>query len=108
MNETVLTWRLAPVCVLCCDSGASDEHSNASARLQEIYATLESIEADKAPARAAVILSGLGFNPSMQRRTTKFVLIILLSSGVVLINALLKYLNFSYQFFSWYYSNYFT
>ncbi|XP_076053372.1 ATP-binding cassette sub-family F member 3 [Oratosquilla oratoria] len=42
-----------------------------SGRLTEIYAELEAIEADKAPARASVILSGLGFDPEMQRRATK-------------------------------------
>ncbi|XP_078696551.1 ATP-binding cassette sub-family F member 3-like [Branchiostoma floridae x Branchiostoma belcheri] len=42
-----------------------------SARLGEIYAKLEEIEADKAPARAAQILNGLGFTPKMQEMTTK-------------------------------------
>ncbi|XP_055015824.1 ATP-binding cassette sub-family F member 3 [Boleophthalmus pectinirostris] len=42
-----------------------------SARLSEIYAKLEEIEADKAPARASVILAGLGFTPRMQQQTTK-------------------------------------
>ncbi|NWH78154.1 ABCF3 protein, partial [Piaya cayana] len=41
------------------------------ARLSEIYAKLEEIEADKAPARASVILAGLGFNVKMQQQTTK-------------------------------------
>ncbi|KFZ59767.1 ATP-binding cassette sub-family F member 3 [Podiceps cristatus] len=41
------------------------------ARLSEIYAKLEEIEADKAPARASVILAGLGFNAKMQQQTTK-------------------------------------
>uniref|UniRef100_A0A8C3L134 ATP binding cassette subfamily F member 3 n=1 Tax=Chrysolophus pictus TaxID=9089 RepID=A0A8C3L134_CHRPC len=36
-----------------------------------IYAKLEEIEADKAPARASVILAGLGFNAKMQQQTTK-------------------------------------
>jgi len=40
-------------------------------RLNEIYAKLESIEADKAPARASVILCGLGFSTLMQRQATK-------------------------------------
>lgn len=39
--------------------------------LNEIYSALESIEADKAPARASVILAGLGFSPQMQKQTTK-------------------------------------
>ena len=42
-----------------------------SARLTEVYAELEAIESDKAPARAAVILAGLGFTPEMQEATTK-------------------------------------
>ncbi|POI35283.1 hypothetical protein CIB84_000965 [Bambusicola thoracicus] len=41
------------------------------ARMSEIYAKLEEIEADKAPARASVILAGLGFNAKMQQQTTK-------------------------------------
>ncbi|NWZ66228.1 ABCF3 protein, partial [Acrocephalus arundinaceus] len=41
------------------------------ARLSEIYAKLEEIEADKAPARASVILAGLGFNAKMQQQSTK-------------------------------------
>lgn len=42
-----------------------------SVRLSEIYAKLEEIEADKAPARASVILAGLGFSAVMQQQTTK-------------------------------------
>uniref|UniRef100_A0AAY4B9Z2 ATP-binding cassette sub-family F member 3 n=1 Tax=Denticeps clupeoides TaxID=299321 RepID=A0AAY4B9Z2_9TELE len=42
-----------------------------SVRLSEIYIKLEEIEADKAPARASVILAGLGFTPQMQQQTTK-------------------------------------
>ncbi|XP_046892395.1 ATP-binding cassette sub-family F member 3 [Hypomesus transpacificus] len=42
-----------------------------SVRLTEIYAKLEEIEADKAPARASVILAGLGFSAKMQQQTTK-------------------------------------
>ncbi|WAR15399.1 ABCF3-like protein [Mya arenaria] len=42
-----------------------------SAELSEIYAGLEAIEADKAPAKAAVILAGLGFTPAMQRACTR-------------------------------------
>ncbi|XP_029027749.1 ATP-binding cassette sub-family F member 3 [Betta splendens] len=42
-----------------------------SVRLSEIYRKLEEIEADKAPARASVILAGLGFSPRMQQQTTK-------------------------------------
>ncbi|KAF4116954.1 ATP-binding cassette sub-family F member 3 [Onychostoma macrolepis] len=42
-----------------------------SVRLSEIYAKLEEIEADKAPARASVILAGLGFSAKMQQQATK-------------------------------------
>ncbi|XP_066934518.1 ATP-binding cassette sub-family F member 3-like [Clytia hemisphaerica] len=42
-----------------------------TARLSEIYAKLADIEADKAPARAAMILDGLGFTPEMQKMKTK-------------------------------------
>nr|KAF6477030.1 ATP binding cassette subfamily F member 3 [Molossus molossus] len=42
-----------------------------SAQLAEIYAKLEEIEADKAPARASVILAGLGFTPKMQQQPTR-------------------------------------
>ncbi|XP_047195494.1 ATP-binding cassette sub-family F member 3 [Hippoglossus stenolepis] len=42
-----------------------------SVRLSEIYVKLEEIEADKAPARASVILAGLGFSPKMQQQMTR-------------------------------------
>uniref|UniRef100_A0A0L8FJP2 ABC transporter domain-containing protein n=1 Tax=Octopus bimaculoides TaxID=37653 RepID=A0A0L8FJP2_OCTBM len=42
-----------------------------SARLSEIYHQLEAIDADKAPAKAAVILAGLGFTPKMQAMHTR-------------------------------------
>ncbi|XP_062597281.1 ATP-binding cassette sub-family F member 3-like [Saccostrea cucullata] len=42
-----------------------------STRLTEIYHQLEVMEADKAPARAGVILAGLGFTPKMQKMPTK-------------------------------------
>ncbi|XP_049581945.1 ATP-binding cassette sub-family F member 3 [Syngnathus scovelli] len=42
-----------------------------SVRLSEIYSKLEEIEADKAPARASIILAGLGFSPKMQQQPTK-------------------------------------
>lgn len=46
---------------------------NLSTRLTEIYHELEAIDADKAPARAGVILAGLGFTPQMQSQCTKHV-----------------------------------
>lgn len=49
----------------------SSPDSNLSAELNEVYAKLETIDADKAPAKASVILAGLGFSPEMQRRPTK-------------------------------------
>jgi len=52
-----------------CQANTAD--ASASQRLSEIYASLQAIEADKAPARAALILNGLGFTPSMQNKMTK-------------------------------------
>lgn len=40
-------------------------------RLSQVYAELQAIDADSAPARASVILAGLGFSPVMQRRATR-------------------------------------
>ncbi|XP_075160357.1 ATP-binding cassette sub-family F member 3 [Haematobia irritans] len=51
------------------NSGHQD--SNLSAELSEVYAQLQNIEADKAVARASVILKGLGFDTDMQQRPTK-------------------------------------
>ena len=52
-----------------------DSHSNQNAqnnkRLAEVYAELQHIEADKAPARASVILNGLGFDSRRQKLPTK-------------------------------------
>jgi ATP-binding cassette subfamily F protein 3 len=45
--------------------------ASADARLVAVYAKLVEIEADKAQARAAAILSGLGFPPAAQERPTK-------------------------------------
>ncbi|KAH0512615.1 ATP-binding cassette sub-family F member 3 [Microtus ochrogaster] len=42
-----------------------------AAQLAEVYSKLEEIEADKAPARASVILAGLGFTPKMQQQPTR-------------------------------------
>ncbi|XP_013106337.1 ATP-binding cassette sub-family F member 3 [Stomoxys calcitrans] len=51
------------------NSGTQD--ANLSAELSEVYAQLQNIEADKAVARASVILKGLGFDSDMQQRPTK-------------------------------------
>ncbi|XP_030072314.1 ATP-binding cassette sub-family F member 3 [Microcaecilia unicolor] len=60
-EERALTTRI--------NAGKAD--GSESAKLSEIYTKLEEIEADKAPARASIILAGLGFNPRMQQQTTK-------------------------------------
>eukprot|EP00794_Sanderia_malayensis_P015302 gene15302-16879_t len=52
------------------NSGNGD-NSALSARLSEVYATLAEIDADKAPARASVILNGLGFSTDMQKMKTR-------------------------------------
>lgn len=51
------------------NAGSTDISLNK--QLTDVYAALENIEADKAPARASVILNGLGFNKDMQARATK-------------------------------------
>jgi len=50
-------------------SDATDE--SASARLAQVYARMHEIEADKAPARASLILAGLGFSTKMQNQQTR-------------------------------------
>jgi ATP-binding cassette subfamily F protein 3 len=50
-------------------AGAASSSSEKS--LHELYARLEEIEADKAPAKAAAILAGLGFTSEMQASPTK-------------------------------------
>ncbi|HEY3776762.1 MAG TPA: ABC-F family ATP-binding cassette domain-containing protein [Rhizomicrobium sp.] len=47
---------------------AESERETDAARLGDIHARLESIDAWSAPARAAAILSGLGFSPAEQQR----------------------------------------
>ncbi|CAH4032215.1 ATP-binding cassette sub-family F member 3 [Pieris brassicae] len=51
------------------NNGSTDP--SLSSELTEIYAQLENIEADKAPARASIILNGLGFSSEMQARATR-------------------------------------
>lgn len=51
------------------NSGVQD--ATLSSELSDIYAALQNIEADKAVARASVILKGLGFDADMQQRPTK-------------------------------------
>uniref|UniRef100_A0A069DVZ0 ATP-binding cassette sub-family F member 3 n=1 Tax=Panstrongylus megistus TaxID=65343 RepID=A0A069DVZ0_9HEMI len=53
-------------------SGQKDiNEAQLSTELSEIYAALGAMEADKAPAKASVILAGLGFTTEMQARATK-------------------------------------
>nr|CAI5831817.1 unnamed protein product [Callosobruchus analis] len=51
------------------NAGSQDPELNS--QLSEVYAQLQNIEADKAPAKASIILNGLGFTPEMQQRPTK-------------------------------------
>jgi ATP-binding cassette, subfamily F, member 3 len=51
------------------NSGKSD--TKLLDELNKVYSELESIEADKAPSRAAKILCGLGFDSDAQKRATK-------------------------------------
>ncbi|KAJ8974035.1 hypothetical protein NQ317_001823 [Molorchus minor] len=51
------------------NAGSTDPNLNT--QLSEIYAQLQNIEADKAPAKASIILNGLGFTSEMQQRPTK-------------------------------------
>jgi len=54
---------------LAVDQGSSDPE--VSSRLTEVFAELEAIDSAKAPARAAVILSGLGFTSEGQGLATR-------------------------------------
>jgi ATP-binding cassette subfamily F protein 3 len=47
-----------------------EESGDRASRLQEVWERLREIDADSAPARAAEILSGLGFEDADQQRTT--------------------------------------
>ena len=51
------------------ESGAASPEE--SSRLTEVFQSLEAIDSAKAPARAAVILSGLGFTTAMQSAATR-------------------------------------
>ncbi|KAK5644777.1 hypothetical protein RI129_006077 [Pyrocoelia pectoralis] len=51
------------------NSGCVD--SDLPNQLTEVYTQLQNIESDKAPARASVILNGLGFTTAMQSQPTK-------------------------------------
>lgn len=57
--------------LLCCNHCNRCTDPELSSQLTEVYAQLQNIEADKAPARASIILNGLGFTPEMQQRPTK-------------------------------------
>ncbi|CAG9760561.1 unnamed protein product [Ceutorhynchus assimilis] len=51
------------------NSGSNDPDLNT--QLSEVYIQLQNIEADKAPAKASIILAGLGFTSQMQQNPTK-------------------------------------
>lgn len=51
--------------------GLDGDDPSTNSRLAQVYAELEHIESDKAPARASVILAGLGFSVAMQRKATR-------------------------------------
>ncbi|KAG5889243.1 hypothetical protein JTB14_006379 [Gonioctena quinquepunctata] len=51
------------------NSGSADPDLNT--QLTEVYTQLQNIEADKAPAKASIILNGLGFTSEMQQKPTK-------------------------------------
>ncbi|KAI1731614.1 ABC transporter domain-containing protein [Ditylenchus destructor] len=54
------------------DGSLSDEErSSVTTRLNEVYMEMEAAQVDKAPARAAHILFGLGFSPEEQKRPTR-------------------------------------
>lgn len=52
-------------------SSTTNAEPELSQRLTQVYAELEAIDADKAPARAAQILAGLGFSAEQQLHPTK-------------------------------------
>ncbi|XP_073246367.1 ATP-binding cassette sub-family F member 3-like isoform X2 [Porites lutea] len=52
-------------------SKADSTADDASNKLAQVYARMEEIEADKAPARASMILAGLGFSTKMQHQQTR-------------------------------------
>ncbi|CAD5227465.1 unnamed protein product [Bursaphelenchus xylophilus] len=52
-------------------SSTDDQRSQLTGRLTEVYAEMEALGVEKAPARAATILYGLGFKPDEQRKPTR-------------------------------------
>lgn len=55
----------------------SSQSNEAADRLGEVFNQLIAIDADSAPARAAAILHGLGFDPEMQVSAFGFILFII-------------------------------
>jgi len=53
------------------DNGSGEEHKINGVTLMEVYERLEELSSEDAEARAAVILSGLGFSGDDQQRPTK-------------------------------------
>jgi len=70
-SDTVRVNLLAEEKDLTARINAGEAEPSLSSRLTEVYAELEAIESEKAPARAAVILAGLGFTTEMQNRCTR-------------------------------------
>lgn len=57
--------------VSCFRSTSDEDKEKYSAELGKIYTEMEEAQMDKAPARAASILFGLGFTPEEQKQPTK-------------------------------------
>ncbi|KAL1381094.1 hypothetical protein quinque_006538 [Culex quinquefasciatus] len=69
--DTVRTELLAREKELNAQVNAGSNDPELSHELSEVYQQLQHIEADKAPAKASIILNGLGFTKEMQARATR-------------------------------------
>lgn len=69
--DTVRTDLLAREKELNAQINAGSSDPELSHELSEVYQQLQHIEADKAPAKASIILNGLGFTKEMQARATR-------------------------------------
>lgn len=59
-------------------SPCDEDKEKYSAELGKIYAEMEEAEVDRAPARAASILFGLGFTPEEQKQPTRHLLFLVI------------------------------
>ncbi len=75
---------MSDICDVCFSPDGGGGDSALSSRLATVYQELEVMEADKAPAKAAMILAGLGFSPDMQRQVTRYNLWSLLRDTMVI------------------------